>query len=205
MKRTTVASHERIGIFRVFGRDAGYTALYTAYVTGVRCCIPEYKVDLQHVIDLLMNDKRDNPSNYSLAILSEGAEWQGYTVKEYGEADAFGHRKKMSVAEDLSDEIKRATGEEAVVSDLTYDLRSGSPDFVDRLVAFTFAGMAMDALEEGKSGVMTAIEQGRYVMAPIPDPKLGPRKVDIVSMYDTEGYRPRYDHKIGLPVFLTLQ
>jgi 6-phosphofructokinase len=202
-QRTTVGSHEHIGIFRVFGRDAGYTALYTAYVTGLRCCIPEYKVDLKHLIGLLMNDKRDNPSNYSLVILSEGAEWQNYTVKEYGEADAYGHRKKMSVAEDLSDEIKRATGEEAVVSDLTYDLRSGSPDFVDRLVAFTFAGMAMDALEEAKSGLMTAINDGRYVMAPIPDPKLGPRKVEIASMYDTEHYRPQYAHKIGLPIFLT--
>ena len=46
-QRTTVGSHERIGMFRVFGRDAGYTALYTAYVTSMRCCIPEYKVDLQ--------------------------------------------------------------------------------------------------------------------------------------------------------------
>ena len=190
-ERTTVGSHERIGIFRVFGRDAGYTALYTAYVTGVRCCIPEYKVDLKRLIELLLNDKHNNPSNYSLVILSEGAEWQGYTVKEYGEADAFGHRKKMSVAEDLSDEIKRTTGEDTVVSDLSYDLRSGSPDFVDRLVAFTFAGMAMDALEEGKSGLMTAISEGRYAMVPIPDPKLGPRKVDLASMYDTERYRPQ--------------
>src|SRR5271167_1807600 len=202
-QRTTVGSHERIGIFRVFGRDAGYTALYTAYVTAVRCCIPEYKVDLQHLIELLIIDKRNNPSNYSLVILSEGAEWQGYAVREYGEADAFGHRKKMSVAEDLSDEIKRATGEETVVSDLTYDLRSGSPDFVDRMVGFTFAGMAMDALEEGKSGLMTAINEGRYAMVPIPDPKLGPRKVDIASMYNTERYRPRYDQKLGLPIFLT--
>jgi 6-phosphofructokinase 1 len=202
-QRTTVGSHERIGIFRVFGRDAGYTALYTAYVTAVRCCIPEYKVDLQHLIELLINDKRCNPSNYSLVILSEGAEWQGYRVKEYGEADAFGHRKKMSVAEDLSDEIKRATGEETVVSDLTYDLRSGSPDFVDRMVGFTFAGMAMDALQEGKSGLMTAINEGRYGLEPIPDPKLGPREVDVASMYNTERYRPTYDHKIGLPIFLT--
>lgn len=201
-QRTTVGSHEHIGIFRIFGRDAGYTALYTAYVTGLRCCIPEYKVNLKHLIELLMNDKRNNPSNYSLVILSEGAEWQGYTVKEYGEADAFGHRKKMSVAEDLSDEIGQATGEKTVVSDLTYDLRSGSPDFVDRLVAFTFAGMAMDALEEDKSGLMTAINEGRYEMAPIPDPKLGPRKVDITSMYDTERYRPKYDRKLGLPIFL---
>jgi len=202
-QRTTVGSHERIGIFRVFGRDAGYTALYTAYVTAVRCCIPEYKVDLKHLIELLTTDKRNNPSNYSLVILSEGAEWQGYTVKEYGDADAFGHRKKMSVAEDLSDEIKRATGEETVVSDLTYDLRSGSPDFVDRMIAFTFAGMAMDALEDGKSGLMTAVNGGCYAMVRIPDPKLGPRKVDVASMYNAERYRPRYDQKLGLPIFLT--
>ena len=150
-QRTTVGSHERIGIFRVFGRDAGYTALYTAYVTSVRCCIPEYKVDLPKLIELLVTDKKNNPSNYSLAVLSEGAEWEGYTVKEYGEPDAFGHRKKMSVAEDLSNEIKAATGEETIVSDLTYDLRSGSPDFVDRMVAATFAGMAMDAIAGGQA------------------------------------------------------
>ena len=202
-QRTTVGSHERIGIFRVFGRDAGYTALYTAYVTAVRCCIPEYKVNLKHLIDILMTDKRNNPSNYSLVILSEGAEWEGYRVQEYGEPDAFGHRKKMSVAEDLSNEIKTATGEETIVSDLTYDLRSGSPDFVDRMVAYTYAGMAMEALEEGKSGLMTAISSGCYTMAPIPDPKLGPRKVDVATMYNTERYRPMYDHKLGLPIFLT--
>src|SRR5579883_2205927 len=202
-QRTTVGSHERIGIFRVFGRDAGYTALYSAYVTSIRCCIPEYKVDLQKLISLIMADKRNNPSNYALVILSEGAQWEGYTVKEYGEADAFGHRKKMSVAEDLSNEVKAATGEETIVSDLTYELRSGSPDFVDRMVASTFAGMAMDAIESGKSGVMTAISNGCYALAPIPDPALGPRKVDVATMYNTERYRPTYDHKLGIPIFLT--
>ncbi len=202
-QRTTVGSHERIGIFRVFGRDAGYTALYTAYVTSLRCCIPEYKVNLEHLIEILISDKRNNPSNYSLVILSEGAEWEGYTVKEYGPADAFGHRKKMSVAEDLSSEINKSTGEETVVSDLTYDLRSGSPDFVDRMVAITFAGMAMDAVEEGKSGQMTAINSGCYAMVQIPDPKLGPRHVEVETMYNTERYRPTYNLKLGLPIFLT--
>jgi 6-phosphofructokinase len=202
-QRTTVGSHERIGIFRVFGRDAGYTALYTAYVTGLRCCIPEYKVNLKHLIEILVQDKHNNPSNYSLVVLSEGAEWEGYTVKEYGPADAFGHHKKMSVAEDLSNEIKASTGDETAVSDLTYELRSGSPDFVDRMVANTFAGMAMDSLQEGKTGLMTAINSGCYAMVPIPDPKLGPRKVDIATMYNTERYRPQYDHKMGLPIFLT--
>ena len=202
-QRTTVGSHERIGVFRVFGRDAGYTALYTAYVTSVRCCIPEYKVKLDKLIDLVMTDKHHNPSNYSLVILSEGAEWEGYVVKEYGEADAFGHRKKMSVAEDLSNEIKAKTNEETIVSDLTYDLRSGSADFVDRMIAATFAGMAMDAIEEGKHGLMTAICNGCYTLAPIPDPALGPRRVEVDTMYNTERYRPFYDHKLGLPIFLT--
>jgi 6-phosphofructokinase 1 len=202
-QRTTVGSHERIGIFRVFGRDAGYTALYTSYVTSLRCCIPEYKVELKKLIELVLNDKRNNPSNYALIILSEGAQWEGYTVKEYGEADAYGHRKKMSVAEDLSNEIKAVVSEETIVSDLTYELRSGSPDFVDRMVASTFAGMAIDAIEAGQKGLMTAISGGCFTMAPIPDPARGPRRVDISTMYNTDRYRPRYDHKLGLPIFLT--
>jgi len=201
-QRTTVGSHERVGIFRVFGRDAGHTALYTAYVTGIRCCIPEFKVNLEKLIDLIIEEKRNNPSNYALVILSEGAEWEGYTVKEYGEPDAYGHRKKMSVGEDLSDEIKRRTSEETVVSDLTYDLRGGSPDFVDKLVATTFANMALDAIIEGKHGLMTAIVNGCFALSPIPDPKLGPRKVDVATMYNTERYMPRYDAKLGYPIFL---
>jgi ATP-dependent phosphofructokinase / diphosphate-dependent phosphofructokinase len=202
-QRTTVGSHERVGIFRVFGRDAGYTALYTAYVTSIRCAIPEYRVDIGKMIELLINDKRHNPSNYSLVVLSEGASWEGYEIREYGEADAFGHRKKASVAEDLSEEIRRRTGEETVVSDLTYDLRGGAPDFVDKLVANTFGNMAMDAIIDGRSGVMTAIVNGCYDLVSIPDPKLGPRKVDIDTMYNTERYRPNYASKTGLPIFLT--
>ena len=202
-QRTTVGSHERIGIFRIFGRDAGFTALYTAYVTSLRCCIPEYKFDLKHLIELLLTDKKFNPSNYALVIVSEGAEWEGYHIREYGAADAFGHRKKANVGEDLSDEIKKATGEETVVSDLTYELRSGSPDFVDKMVASTFAGMAMDCIQKGEHGVMMAIAQGCYTSVPIPDPKLGPRQVDVETMYNTQRYRPNYAHKLGLPIFLT--
>jgi 6-phosphofructokinase 1 len=201
-QRTTIGSHERVGIFRIFGRDAGYTALYTAYVGSIRCAIPEFQFNLEKMIDLLITDKRNNPSNYSLVVLSEGASWEGYKVKEYGEPDAFGHRKKMSVAEDFSDELKKRTDEETVVSDLTYDLRGGEPDFIDKLIATTFGTMALDAVLRGESGVMAAIQEGRYVMTQIPDPKLGPRKVDVDVMYNKDRYRPQYGGKVGLPVFL---
>src|SRR5262249_4567216 len=113
-QRTTVSSLERIGIFRVFGRDAGFTSLYTAYATSIRCVIPEHKVKLDRLIRLLLEDKHTNPSNYSLVVLSEGAEWEGYELRDYGEPDAYGHRKKLSVAESLAEEIKRYIGEETI-------------------------------------------------------------------------------------------
>jgi len=201
-QRTTVGSHERVGIFRVFGRDAGFTALYTAYATSIRCVIPEYRVDLDKLIQLLLEEKRANPSNYALIVLSEGAEWEGYKVQEYGEPDAYGHRKKASVAEALADEIKRRAGEETIVSDLTYDLRSGDPDFIDKLVALTFGNMAYDAILEGKTGLMSALVEGRYDLVPIPDARLGPRMLDVASSYNTDRYRPLYSNKRGLPIFL---
>jgi 6-phosphofructokinase len=202
-QRTTVGSHERIGVFRIFGRDAGYTALYTAYVTSMRCCIPEYQVDLQKLISLLIEDKKNNPSNYAMVLLSEGAQWEGYQLRETGEADAFGHKKKANVAEDLSEAIKKSSAEETIVSDLTYDLRSGNPDFIDKMIATTFASMAIDSIHKGESGKMMGISGGCYASMPIPDPKLGPRKVDIASMYNTQRYRPSYANKLGIPIFLT--
>ncbi len=202
-QRTTVGSHERVGIFRVFGRDAGYTALYTAYVTSIRCGIPEYKFKLEHMIDLLMTDKKNNPSNYALVILSEGAQWEGYQTKEYGEPDAFGHRKKFSVAEAFSDEVIARTGAETVVSDLTYDLRSGAPDFLDMMVATTFGTMAYDAITSHKHGLMASISEGKFAMVQIPDPKDGPRRMDVEHMYNKDRYRPSYTSKEGMPLLLS--
>jgi 6-phosphofructokinase 1 len=180
-QRTTVGSHERIGIFRVFGRDAGFTALYTAYAISIRCVIPEHKADPERLFRLLVEDKHANPSNYALVVLSEGASWEGYEPPEYGEPDAYGHRKKANVAEALAQEIKRRTGEETIVPDLTYELRSGDPDFMDKLMALTFGNLAYDAMLGGKTGLMTALVEGRYELMPIPDPKLGPRKLDVAS------------------------
>src|ERR1700704_4312529 len=79
-QRTTVGSPQRVGTFPQFRPDAGFTALYTAYVTSIRCLIPEYKANLDKFIRLLMEEKQANPSNYAMIVLSEGAEWEGYQV-----------------------------------------------------------------------------------------------------------------------------
>ncbi len=200
---TTIGSHERIGIFRVFGRDAGFTAFYTAYVASLRCCIPEAPFDLSRLIELLMADKRSNPSRYALLVMSEGATWQGREVVEYGEPDAYGNRRKLNVAEALSEEIRRRTGEDTAVSDLTYDLRSGDPDFLDKMVAYTFASMAFECVADRGFGRMTAVRNGCYTDTEIPDPALGARRLDVATLYNRARFRPDYAAKAGLPLFLT--
>ena len=80
---------------------------------------------------------------------------------------------------------RQRSSEETIVSDLTYDLRSGVPDFVDKLVASTFGTMALEAVLDNQSGLMAALVDGRYAMAAIPDPALGPRHVDVATMYNT--------------------
>jgi 6-phosphofructokinase len=202
-QRTTLGSHERIGIFRIFGRDAGFTALYTAYVTAGRCVIPEVEFDLDRLIAILLEDKRNNPSRYAFVIVSEGAVWQGHSVEEYGEADAYGHKKKVDIGHALGEEIRRRTGEEVMVSDLTYDLRSGDPDALDQIVAITFANVAVDLIRGDVFGRLTAVRDGKYTHVPLPDPKLGARTLDIPKMYNATRYRPHYAGRLGSPLLLS--
>jgi 6-phosphofructokinase 1 len=199
-QRSTLGSHERIGVFRVFGRDSGYTALYTAYVTSCRCAIPEYRINSEKMMDLLLADKRNNPSNYAIVILSEAASWEGFEPQYIGPPE---QRRRLSVGEVFASLIETQTGENTIVSDLTYDLRSGEADFLDKMVASTFAGMAVDCIMAGKAGVMTGIVDGAYALAEIPDPKLGPRKIDLATMYNTSRYRPIYNNKLGEPLLLS--
>jgi 6-phosphofructokinase 1 len=202
-QRTTLGSHERIGIFRIFGRDSGFTALYTAYVTSGRCVVPEVEFELDRLIDILLEDKRNNPSRYAFVIASEGAVWRGRDVAEYGEADAYGHKKKVDIGHALGEEIRQRTGEETMVSDLTYDLRSGDPDALDEIVAITYANVAVDLIREGVRGRLTAVRDGKYTHVPLPDPKLGARRLDVPRMYNATRYRPHYAGRLGSPLLLS--
>jgi 6-phosphofructokinase len=200
-QRTTLGSHERIGVFRIFGRDAGYSALYAAYVTSSRCVIPEHVYDLDDLAAILKEDHRLNPSHYAMIITAEGAIWEGARMQDVGEADAFGHRHKANVGEALAAELKHRTGIEAVASELTYDLRSGEPDMLDAMVATTFANIAMDMLGDGVTGRMVAIQDGKYAHAPMPQKPA--RRVDVDNEYQVDRFRPKYAQRLGEPMLLT--
>lgn len=70
------------------------------------------------------------------------------------------------------------------------------------MVGITFGAMAFDAVRDGGNGLMTAVLNGRYTITVIPDPALGPRKIEVEAMYDTQRYRPKYSEKVGVPVFM---
>ncbi len=201
-QRTTLGSHERIGVFRIFGRDAGFTSLYTAYVTSTRCVVPEFAYDLDALAALLKDDHRNNPSRYAVVITAEGAIWQGAEMADVGDVDAFGHRHKANIGEALASELKARTGIEAVASELTYDLRSGEPDMLDSMVASTYANIAMDLISDGISGRMVAIREGKYSHVSLAETAKPPRRVQT-DAYDISRFRPRYNDKLGVPVLLT--
>jgi 6-phosphofructokinase len=201
-QRTTLGSHERIGVFRIFGRDAGFSALFAAYVTSARCLIPESPYDLEALAGLLADDHRLSPSRYAIVITAEGAIWHGANLDEVGEADMFGHRRKANVGEGLAYELTRRTGIESLAIELTYDLRSGQPDAMDQIVATTFANVAMDLLADGRFGRMVAIRDGKYAETSLPAAGSVARRVDVENMYNVERFRPRYDGRIGRPLLL---
>jgi 6-phosphofructokinase len=120
-----------------------------------------------------------------------------------GEADAYGHRKKADIGHALAEELQRRTGEETMASDLTYDLRSGEPDAIDKIVAITFANIALDLIRDGVTGRMVGIQNGCYAHTSLPDSSSGSRKVDIASLYNTDRYRPKYTHKLGAPLLFS--
>ncbi len=201
--RTCIGSHERIGVIELFGRNSGETALVSAYLSGVdRCVIAEVPFDIEKLCDLLLADKRNNPSNYAMLVVSEGARPVNGSVIERGEADAYGHRKLGGIGDYISEQIKRLTGEHTMYQSLGYLMRSGAPDALDVMVSNNFGTMAADLVLKGRYGRMVALQGGKYVSVPLPEVGGGPRTVDVDAFYDVEQYRPRIRDVEGKPMFL---
>ncbi|MFC1477684.1 6-phosphofructokinase [candidate division KSB1 bacterium] len=201
--RTPMGSHERFGVIELFGRNAGFTALYAAYVSrGDRCVIPEYDFDPDHLIELLVDDRTKNPSNYAIVLVSEGAKPVGGKIFEAGSEDQYGHKKLGGIGFQVSDFIQKRTGYHTIVQRLAYFMRSGSPDALDKLVAGFFANIAFDCMMNNNYGLMMAITDGKYDTVPIEKVTAAQRIVDVDSYYHKERYRPRYTNMVGLPMFL---
>lgn len=194
--RSTAGSHSETILFRLFGRDAGFTAFETAVVTWAdRLLIPEVAANIDILAKLIVED-RQNPHNYSTVVLSEGANF-GIPVPEVGLPDAYGHRKKANVAEFLADQLTQRLPEIRFLPiDLTYFLRSGEPDVYDKHMAIYYANLIMSMVESGTHGMMAAYRNGAFIYTDIPGKDLHARRVNPENYHSTR-YRPRFEQITG--------
>ncbi len=201
--RTSTGSHERIAIVELFGRYSGETSLVTAYLSGIdRALIPEVPFDIDRLAELVMSDKSQNPSNYAMVTISEGATIRGGEMALSGESDAYGHRKLGGIGHLTGELLAERTGEGIINQTVGYLMRSGRPDSLDLMVARNFAVMAADLALEGASGRMVSLRGGTYTHVPISVTGEGVKRVDVTELYDSINYRPKVRHVTGKPMFL---
>jgi ATP-dependent phosphofructokinase / diphosphate-dependent phosphofructokinase len=201
--RTPTGSHERIAVVELFGRNSGETALISAYLADVdRALISEVPFDIERLAKLVVRDKRQNPSNYAMVVISEGASMIGGQVVEYGQEDAYGHKKLGGIGQITGAALKQLSGIDIVHQQLAYLMRAGAPDSLDRMVAISYANLAVDQLLQGHSGRMVALQNGQYTTVPVDTCTQGLKRVDVDELYDSKEYRPKVRHMVGKPMFL---
>ena len=201
--RTGAASHERVLVVELFGRYSGETCLLASYLAGVdRALIAEVPFDCERLYAMLAHDKADNPQNYAVVAISEGATVVGGETVESGEADAFGNRKLGGIGEIVSSYLETHSRDKVIYQRLAYLMRSGAPDSLDQLVANNYGSLAADLLRRGHRGKMVAVVDGRYTAVPVENSGEAKKRVDIERFYDAVEYRPKVADVMGMPMFL---
>ncbi len=201
--RTSTGSHERIAVVELFGRNSGETSLISSYLAGVdRAIISEVPFDPERLADLVMRDKRSNPSNYAMVTISEGAHMVGGKIIQYGEQDSYGHQKLGGIGMITGEALQKITGQSIINQQLSYLMRSGAPDALDLMCAVNYANLAMDLITSGASGRMVALRDGTYTHIPMSTVTSGLKRVDVDELYDVKEYRPKVRNVLGKPMFL---
>ena len=210
--RTSAGSHERILVMEVFGRYAGFTAMIPTMAGAAnRCVIPEYKFDIDHLTELLVEDRNHNTSRYSVVLISEGAMYKGgEMIFESDEKDAYGHAKLGGVGDLVSREIKERTAKfnkgktiNIINQKLGYLVRGGDPDAIDSIVPMAYGNLALDLILSKIHGRLVVLKNGRYDDVPLEVVTSRKKVVNVQEYYNTERLRPFY-HSFEMKPFLLM-
>jgi ATP-dependent phosphofructokinase / diphosphate-dependent phosphofructokinase len=200
--RTVAGSHERFLILEVFGRYAGFSALLPAMAGAAnRVVIPEYRFNVEKLTKLLSEDRMQNPSRYSVALISEGAMFEGGDmVFKDRSTDAYGHAKLGGIGDLVSEELKihspkynKGKTISVVHQKLGYMVRGGNPDAIDSVVPMAFGNLALDLILKGLHGRLVVLKNGRYDNVPVDIVTSTNKVVDVKQFYNTKRYRPNYE------------
>jgi 6-phosphofructokinase 1 len=209
--RTIAGSHVRFLILEVFGRYAGFTAMLPTMAGAAnRCVIPEFKFNIEHLTELLTKDRNSNPSHYAIALVSEGAMFEGgEMIFRDRSTDAYGHAKLGGIGDLVSEEVKELSRKfnggktiDVVNQKLGYMVRGGDPDAIDSIVPMAFGNLALDLVLKRIHGRLVVLKNGRYDNAPLDVIASRKKVVDVELNYDTDRYRPRYENFEMKPLFI---
>ncbi len=202
--RTTVESHERIGIIELFGRRSGETALLAGFLAQVdRTVIAEVPADLDLLLPLLSQDKLESGAGYAMCVISEGAMIAGETDPDDSVRSlAASDREETSVSRRLGQHVKEKLGFGTVVQELAYLMRAGEPDAMDRMAGLAFGALAIQLLARGEKARMIALIGGSYSHVPIATLEEAQKSVDVSALYDPKLYRAKLMRVENMPMFL---
>jgi len=166
---TTAESHHRALIVEVMGRHAGWIALHSGLAGGANVIlIPERPFDIDEVCAYVT--ARFERHYAPIIVVAEGAQpAEGTIAHQQGELDAFGHARLGGIGHLLEREIEARTGYESRQTVLGHVQRGGTPTAYDRVLATRFGLHAIDAVHEGESGVMVALQGTAIVRVPLAD------------------------------------
>ncbi|MGB9237172.1 MAG: 6-phosphofructokinase [Terriglobales bacterium] len=209
--RTSAGSHERFLVLEVFGRYAGFTAMLPTMAGAAnRCVIPEHKFDIERLTELLVADRRKNPSRYSVVLLSEGAMFEGgERIFEKETVDAFGHKKLGGIGDLVSEKLQELSPKynngkliHCISQKLGYLVRGGDPDAIDSIVPMAYGNLALDLILNKVHGRLVVLKNGRYDNMPIDAVTASKKLVNVKEHYNTERLRPHYSSFEMKPLFI---
>ena len=209
--RTSAGSHERFMVLEVFGRYAGFTAMLPTMAGAAnRCVIPEYKFNIERLTELLVEDRRKNPSRYSTVLVSEGAMFEGgEMIFENDATDAFGHKKLGGIGDIISEKVKELSKKynngktiDVVNQKLGYLVRCGDPDAIDSIAPMAYGNIALDLLLKKVHGRLVVLQRGRYSDIPIETVTSTKKVVNVQEHYNTDRLRPQFSSFENKPLFL---
>jgi 6-phosphofructokinase 1 len=161
----TAASHSRVMVLEVMGRDAGHIALAAGIAGGADVIlIPEIQWSIEAVARKI-EQLRLSGRNFALVVVAEAVKREdGSPVKQkHGEKGAtYG-----GIGNYVGERIAQATGAETRVTVLGHVQRGGNPGARDRLLASAFGVHAVELIAQGKFDHMVAWRDRQVVAVPI--------------------------------------
>lgn len=173
----TAASHARVMVLEVMGRDAGHIALAAGIAGGADVILlPEIPYDIAKVC-AHVETVRESGRNFALVIVSEAVRMEGgsASVVQY----SHGQERFGGIGAYIADQIARDTGAETRVTVLGHVQRGGSPVAQDRILASAFGVHAVDLLAQGQTDRMVAWRNREVTSVPLADAIATYRTVEV--------------------------